>query len=428
MHYQRVCLESIGYCLPPERLTSAALEQRLAPLYSRLRLPEGRLELISGIAERRLWLPGTLPSDKSIVSGRFALSAAGLPLDRVGAMIHASVCRDHLEPATACKVHHFLGLPESCLVYDVSNACLGLLNGVLQVANMIELGQIEAGLVLGSEGSRQLVEATVDALNRDQSLTRAQLKPALASLTIGSASVAILLTNRDLSRTGTRLVAAAGRANTRHHTLCQSGRDEAAADGMQPLMETDSEKLLEAGIATGQETFAAFLRATGWSPADIDKTVCHQVGHAHRRRMLDAFQLDTARDFATFEWLGNTGSAALPVSLALAAERQWLRAGDRVGLLGIGSGINCLMLALDWHSLPVAGVDESQTAGAQTAGTQMAGAQTAGAHSAAVEIAGSRSAEPPPSVGPSADLAGPTAARDGGGMAATAVDRQATHS
>lgn len=359
MRYQHVCVESIGYCLPPERLSSTALEQRLAPLYSRLRLPEGRLELISGIAERRLWHPGTLPSDKSIVSGRFALEAAGLSRDHVGAMIHASVCRDHLEPATACKVHHFLDLPESCLVYDVSNACLGLLNGVLQVANMIELGQIEAGLVLGSEGSRQLVEATIDTLNRDLSLTRAQLKPALASLTIGSASVAILLTHRSISRSGTRLTAAAGRANTRHHTLCQSGQDEAAADGMRPLMETDSEKLLEEGIATGQATFAAFLRESGWSPAEIDKTVCHQVGHAHRRRMLDAFQLDAARDFATFDWLGNTGSAALPVSLALAAERNWLRGGDRVGLLGIGSGINCLMLALDWNGVSVAGVDEA---------------------------------------------------------------------
>jgi len=62
MRYQHVCVESIGYCLPPERLSSTALEQRLAPLYSRLRLPEGRLELISGIAERRLWHPGTLPA------------------------------------------------------------------------------------------------------------------------------------------------------------------------------------------------------------------------------------------------------------------------------------------------------------------------------------------------------------------------------
>lgn len=371
MHYQNVCLESFGYCLPGETVTSAEIERRLGPLYERLRLPEGRLELMSGIRERRWWPPGTLPSDKSILSGRRALEVSGVDVRHVGALIHASVCRDHLEPATACKVHHHLGLPPECFVYDVSNACLGLLNGVLQVANMIELGQIRAGLVLGSEGSRQLVEATLETLNRDVSLTRAQLKPALASLTIGSASAAVLLVDRDLSRTGNRLRVAAQRAHSQHHGLCQSGRDEAAADGMRPLMATDSERLLEEGIVTGQATFDAFLRAAAWRREEIDKTICHQVGVAHRRRMLEAFGLATDRDYTTFEWLGNTGAVALPVTMALAAERGWLRDGDRVAMLGIGSGINCLMLAVEWRRALVAGADESPGA-AEASGASFA--------------------------------------------------------
>ena len=48
-----------------------------------------------------------------------------------------------------------------CMVYDVSNACLGLMNGIVQVANMIELGQIRAGLVVGTENGRPLVENTI---------------------------------------------------------------------------------------------------------------------------------------------------------------------------------------------------------------------------------------------------------------------------
>ena len=37
-----------------------------------------------------------------------------------------------------------------------------------------------------------------------------------------------------------------------------------------------------------------------------------------------------------------------PESEALAAADVTLRPGDRVGLLGIGSGLNCLMLGLEW--------------------------------------------------------------------------------
>ena len=142
MRFRRVCLESFGYCLPEEIISSEELERRLAPLYERLKLPEGRLELITGIGQRRVWPAGMLPSEKSVESARLAIEAAEIQPTEIGALIHASVCRDHLEPATACRVHHELGLPSDCLVYDTSNACLGLMNGAVQIANMIELGQI----------------------------------------------------------------------------------------------------------------------------------------------------------------------------------------------------------------------------------------------------------------------------------------------
>ena len=47
-------------------------------------------------------------------------------------------------------------------------------------------------------------------------------------------------------------------------------------------------------------------------------------------------------------WGWNTGTAALPVAAALAQERGFLEPGHRVGLLGIGSGLNCIMLGVDW--------------------------------------------------------------------------------
>lgn len=355
MAYQNVFIESIGFTLPEQVVTTAELESRLGPLYQRLRLPEGRLELISGVRERRFWAPDSLPSDQSILSGQRALTVAGLEPHKVGALIHASVCRDYLEPATACKVHHALGLNPAAYVFDVSNACLGILNGMQLIANMIELGQISAGMVVGTESSRQLVETTIDALNSDLNITRQTIKSAIASLTIGSASCAVLLTDKQLTRTGNRLLQVTARAETQHHGLCHSDRDQAIGSGMQPLMNTDSERLLHSGIETGLVNFAEFLHDTGWTRDDIHKTVCHQVGLAHRKRMLEKLQLDPQRDFATVEWLGNTGSAALPVTLGLALHDGFIQAGNRLALLGIGSGINSLMVGIEWQTTRVLG-------------------------------------------------------------------------
>jgi acyl-CoA:acyl-CoA alkyltransferase len=72
------------------------------------------------------------------------------------------------------------------------------------------------------------------------------------------------------------------------------------------------------------------------------------VGSTHRRKLYEALALDLTKDFSTFETLGNTGSVALPSTLARAAEAGALQPGERVGLLGIGSGLNCLMLGLEW--------------------------------------------------------------------------------
>jgi 3-oxoacyl-[acyl-carrier-protein] synthase III len=349
MRYRHVCIESLGYAIPDEIITSDDIEHRLAPLYRRLKLPEGRLELMSGIRERRLWPRGSRPGDHSIVSGRKAIEAARIDPQQVGCLIHGSVCRDQLEPATACRVHHALALPEDCIVYDVSNACLGLLSGILQVANLIELGQIEAGIVVGAEDSRTLLESTIDELNRNPSLTRETVKPAFASLTIGSASAAVLLTHDSISRTKNHLTAAAARAHTAHHELCAGGHEASSSGQSQILMQTDSEQLLAEGLAAGIETFSQFLMASNWERGRIDKTICHQVGGTHRRMMLESLGLSSELDYATFPWLGNTGSVALPITLALAVENGFIHPHEHVALLGIGSGINCVMLAVDWQ-------------------------------------------------------------------------------
>ena len=353
MLFTNACLESFGVSLPSERVTTVEIESRLRPLYQRLRLPEGRLELITGVRERRFWEPGTLPSSQSILSANRALEAAQFDRARIGALIHASVCRDHLEPATACVVHHELGLPAACQIFDLSNACLGLMNGVLLLSTMIDSGQIEAGIVVGTEGSRQLVETTINELNRNESLTRKAIKTAIASLTIGSGSCALLVTHRDHSQSQNRIVGGTAYANTQFHHLCQSGADEAVAAGMQPLMETDSELLMREGCVTGAANFAKFLDELEWSRSSIGKTICHQVGPTHRKMMFDALQMDVQKDYATVDWLGNTGSVALPLTLAASSVAGHLQPHDQVGLFGIGSGINCVMMGCQWQRAPV---------------------------------------------------------------------------
>ncbi len=351
MKYENVRVEAIECSLPPEIVTSDELEARLAPIYERLKLPYGRLELMTGIVERRLWERGRLPGDQSVVTVDKLLRTAKIDRSKIGALIHASVCRDYQEPATACDVHRRLGLPQDGMIFDVSNACLGLLSGAIIIANMIELGQIEAGIVVGTETSRVLMETTVDELNANLELTRKTVKDAFASLTIGSGSAAILLVNRRLSKTDNRFLGAVVRSNTNRSDLCRSQVDVAAGGRSEgQTMKTDSETLLREGVAVAARAFDQFATEIGWRPDEIGKIFCHQVGKAHQKLLFDTLKLDDSRNFAAFPYLGNTGSVALPTAAALGIESGFAAPGDKIGLFGIGSGINVVFAGIDWKT------------------------------------------------------------------------------
>jgi len=344
MRYSQVCLNGFGYELPPIEVSSALLEERLAPVYERLKLPAGRLELMSGIRARRFWAPGTRPSEAASLAGRKALQASGVSGKDIECLIFTSVCRDMMEPATASFVHRSLGIAKDCYVFDISNACLGFLNGMMTLANMIELGQVRRGLIVAGETAEDLVESTIRYLLGANTLTRKTIKPLFASMTIGSGAVALVMEDRRLNDTGHYLVGGACQANTDHNDLCQGGQN--AEQGT--LMSTDSEVLLEKGVETASRCWENFLASLAWKKEDVDRFFCHQVGKAHAQLLFSTLDLDPARNFETLSILGNVGSVSAPITMAMGIEEGALQPGAKAALLGIGSGINSLMLGIQW--------------------------------------------------------------------------------
>ncbi|MCK5403643.1 MAG: 3-oxoacyl-ACP synthase III [Desulfobulbaceae bacterium] len=343
MKFSRACLHSFGYELPPNVVTSEAIEQRLEPVYTRLKLPFGRLELMSGIRERRFWDRGTQPSDAAALAGKKALDASGMAPEDIQCLIFTSVSRDMLEPASASFVHRLLGLPEKCLVFDISNACLGFLDGMILLANMIELGQVKRGLIVSGETAEDLMESTLQRLLADSALTRKSIKSSFASMTIGSGAVALVMCDAEESLSGYMLTDGVYRANTSHNHLCQGD----LGSGQGTLMATDSEELLKRGVETASATWSDFVQQTGWVPESIDRFFCHQVGSAHAKLLFESLGIDQKKNFETLAFLGNVGSVSAPVTMAMGIEQGKFARGQRAAILGIGSGINCLMLAVD---------------------------------------------------------------------------------
>jgi len=347
MKYERVYVDAIGYELAPVVVSSRELEEQLRPLFESLRLPEGQLEALTGIIERRWWEAGYPVAEGAIAAARKALADSSVSAADIDVLIYAGVCREQFEPATACRVAAGLGVGADAAVYDISNACLGVLNGMVDVANRIELGQCKAGLVVSCETAREINETTIARLRETPSMDL--FKSSLATLTGGSGAVAVLLRAGTAEATPRRrLLGGATQAAPQFFNLCRWGIEGLLPTALRQFAATDSVAVLKHGVELGLRTWTAFQRRIGWVKEQIDKVICHQVGASHRDAILQTLGIGLEKDFSTFEYLGNMGTVSLPLTAALAEEREFLIPGDRVGFLGIGSGLNCLMLGLEW--------------------------------------------------------------------------------
>ncbi len=343
MKFKNVVIESFAYDISSEIVTSIQIEERLAPLYQRLKLPEGRLELMTGIISRRQWPTGTKPSDLSSAAAKKLFLNSKIKKDEIDLLIHASVCRDFLEPATASVVHANLELSAHAMIFDLSNACLGVINAIVVAGNMIENGQIKSALIVSGENGGPLIEGTIEKLLNDPLIDRKNIKKYIANLTIGSAATAILLTHKSLSPESPQILGGSVQTDSSANHLCRGDGNTHSL-----VMETDSEELLKYGVILAQSTWQKLKAELNWNNDTPQLVLTHQVGTAHEKLSLESLELTHKKTFRTYPTFGNTGSSALPITLMMASEAGALVKGDKVALLGIGSGLSSIMLGVQW--------------------------------------------------------------------------------
>lgn len=338
MLLENVVIKSVAAVDPPHAVTSQEIKQRLLPTFEKLRVRGNPLIDLAGIMERRFWDEGTMPSDAATLAGQQALEQADIDPARIGVLINTSVSRDFMEPSTACVVHGNLGLSNTCESFDVGNACLAFLNGMNIAGRMLQAGEIDYALVVNGESSKELTENTIRRL-LDPGVTKKQFRHEFASLTLGSGAAAMVLARGDLEPDGHQYRGGVSRAACQFNNLCRGGNN---------LMWTDTKNLLIEGLKLAGMTFAAARTVLGWVVQELDHVVIHQVSKAHTDSFIQRFGVDPAKVYRIFPNLGNIGPASIPTVLSRIADEGRVKRGDRVALMGIGSGLNCSMAEVVW--------------------------------------------------------------------------------
>jgi len=326
-------LVSVAHVDAPEVVTSEYFDEMLAETYERVGAQSGLLEGLAGIRERRWWPEGHLFTDAAAAAGAKAIEASGVRVDEIGLLIDTSVSRDRLEPSSAVTVHNALDLPSSCLNFDLTNACLGFVNALQLAGSMIDSGQINQALIVDGEGSRLTQQKTLARLS-DPDATMADLFAEFATLTLGSGGAAAVVGRHSENPGSHKVVGGIARADTSYHNLCVGDLDQ---------MRTDTRAMLDAGLQVSKLTWDD-AEERGWM--EVDRYIIHQISQVHTSMLCELLGIDTAKVPLTFPFLGNVGPASIPITLS--REVDSLQAGDKVLLMGIGSGINATVIELVW--------------------------------------------------------------------------------
>ncbi|MBF4633113.1 3-oxoacyl-ACP synthase III [Agreia pratensis] len=332
--HRNVALLSVATTMATRITTSAEIDRRLAPALKRLKLPTGLLQRVAGVHERRNWGEGQTFDDAAIEAGKKALAEAGIRPDQVGLLINTSVTRKHLEPSVAVRIHHGLGLPSSATNFDIANACLGFVNGMALAGQLIDAGQIDYAVIIDGEDADEIQVNTIERLGRE-GIKRKDFMSEFASLTLGSGAAAAVIGRADLHPEGHRMLGGITRAATQFNDLCVG-----SVDGMF----TDAKALLKGGMELVVSAWKDAKRQWSWS--HMDRYIMHQVSSVHTNAIVKAANLDATRVPVTFPLLGNVGPASIPITLAQEASK--LVRGNRVLLMGVGSGLNTSMMEIAW--------------------------------------------------------------------------------
>lgn len=336
--FSNIAITGLAHVDAGVTVSSSEIESQIVPTMERLHMPQGLLENLTGIVNRRFWDVGMAPSDAAALAAEKVLAQTSVDPAQIGVLINTSVSRDYLEPSTAAIVQGKLGLGRECINFDIGSACLGFLQGTSLAASLIDRGEIQHALIVAGEDGRPIVENTIRNL-QDPETDDVSFREQFACLTLGSAAVAMVISRAEPDDGQPRFVGGLSVSATQHHALSVGNYDGGR---------TDSQALLIGGLECAEEGWAEAAAAFGWCIDDVHTFAIHQVSKVHTDMLVDLLKFDPERVPRTYPEYGNTGPASVPTLLSKEVDAGRVTSGDQVMLVGMGSGINASAFEVRW--------------------------------------------------------------------------------
>ena len=316
-------IAGLGAYLPKQKVTTTELLDEVD--CHRFGIPANYIADSIGIREKRVAQAQQLPSDLAVLASEQALTDAGVAADDIDLILFCGIDHDWKEPATAHYIQDKLGATHAhCL--DITNACHGFMNG-LDIADLY-IANHRAQTVLVCTGERNSDAIFTIMQQMKKTHNKSDFKHWLGFLTAGDVGAAMVIQPATTTSgwKGFQFYSKGEHAKLCHYKYNQEG----AVIGKMYMKEINLEH-----IRMQKDMIEQTYQRLNWRPEQIDKLYCHQVGTAPQKNIAQVAQVPVEKAPSTYEYLGNTTSATIPVTMALNPPTR----GENVLFLGTGSGL-----------------------------------------------------------------------------------------
>ena len=265
-----------------------------------------------GVYERRFADAQTCSSDLCFAAAQKLFADNDIDRSEIDLLVFISQTQDYRMPATACTLQHRLGLPNSCIAFDINLGCSAFIYGMSVVYSMMQSSGLRKALILDGEtrskvyGPRDRRSAFIFGDGGVAALVERDEKFGETTLSL----------NSDGSRADLIMIKAGG---YRHPSTPETLKERV-------VDEYGNMRSEEQGYMKGGDVFNFVIREiprdlkktlaeSGKTVEELDYIVFHQANNFINSYIAKKMKLDVNKIPHTIEKFGNTSSVSVPLTI-----------------------------------------------------------------------------------------------------------------
>lgn len=282
----------------------------------------------TGIAFRRIAPPDICASDLCFVAATNLIEALNWSKKDIELLIFVSQTPDYQTPATAVILQERLGLPTSCLAFDINLGCSAYVYGLSAIAGLLSNMKGKKGLLLVGDVLSKIISET--------DKTTAPLFSDAGSATALSWDENSIPFFFNLQSDGTGFEAIIVKESGARN---QSVLDHADPE-KKPQMLLNGTEVFNFGLREVAPNVSALFNFTNHKVSEIDYFVFHQANKLMNESIKRKLQLPDEKVPSSLFKYGNTSSATIPVTMVTEMQSQLSGRSLHVLLSGFGVGLS----------------------------------------------------------------------------------------